>query len=221
MKDYLSAKPWLLADHPKPSRRDWLAPIDYLAEPHDCETRDVVRVADTDIAVMRFSEAGDGPVLEGRMVPYGEWTEVRSRTEGHFLERFAAGSLIGNTIREQASRIRVLFEHGMDSVFGRQPIASVEEMRDEPDGAYYRARLLDGVPPLLVAGLRRGLYGSSVRFEPIEQDRVRHPTRSSHNPQGIPEHTVKRAKIREFSVVTFPQYAGATAMVRVEREEAR
>jgi hypothetical protein len=62
-----------------------------------------------------------------------------------------------------------LFEHGMDAVLGRQAIAAIEEMGDEPDGAYYRARLLDGLPPLLVSGLRRGLYGSSVRFEPLDR----------------------------------------------------
>jgi len=169
-----AARPWLLAPT-TPSRRDYLAPFDYLAEPSVRETRDVVRVADTDIAVMLFRDdsAGDGPVLEGRMVPYNEWTEVKSRAEGHFLERFAPGALVANTVSSTAKLIRVLFEHGMDTVFGRQPIASIEELRDEADGAYYRARLLDGVPPLLVAGLRRGLYGSSVRFEPIEQDRVR------------------------------------------------
>jgi hypothetical protein len=59
------------------------------------------------------------------------------------------------------------------------------------------------------------LYGSSVRFEPLKQDRVRFPKRSEHNPEGIPEHTIREARIREFSVVSFPQYAGATAQVRI------
>src|SRR5206468_8869535 len=100
-----------------------------------------------------------------------------------------------------------------------QAIAAIEELRDEPDGAYYRARLLDGIPPLLVAGLKRGLYGSSIRFEPLRQDVVRFPARSAHNPERIPEHTVHEARIREFSVVTFPAYQGATAQVRTERKE--
>jgi hypothetical protein len=218
----VSRTPWRL-DDPTPRRRDYLAaPFDYLAAPTVRETAGVVRISDTDVAVMRFDEsAGGEPVLEGRMVPYNEWTEVRSRTEGHFFERFAPGSTLASMTRDAARRIRVLFEHGTDAVFGRQSIATIEELREEADGAYYRARLLQGVPPLLVAGLRSGLYGSSVRFEPLEQDRVRYPARSAHNPEGIPEHTVKKARVREFSVVTFPQYAGATAMVRVEREEPR
>jgi hypothetical protein len=162
---------------------------------------------------MRFREEGDTPTLEGRMMPYDEWTEVRSPIEGHFMERFAPGAL-AKTMVEQANRIRVMFEHGTDSVFGKQAIAAVDEMRDESDGAYYRASLLDGVPDLLVSGLRRGLYGSSIRFAPVKWDRVRSPKKSEQNPDGIPEHTIREAAMKEFSVVPFPQYAGATAMVR-------
>jgi hypothetical protein len=74
-------------------------------------------------------------------------------------------------------------------------------MRDMPDGVYYRASLLDGLPPLLVSGLRRGLYGSSIRFGPIRSDRVRSPMRSAHNPDRLPEVTIREALIKEFSVV--------------------
>jgi phage head maturation protease len=84
------------------------------------EIRSVVRVADTDASVMLFrDDAGDGPTLVGRMVPYDEWTEVKSRVEGHFLERFAQGALLSNTISATAKKIRVLFEHGQDAVLGR------------------------------------------------------------------------------------------------------
>jgi hypothetical protein len=165
-----SRAPWRLGDpapwrlgNPSPRRpgRDWLSVHDYLApEPITLavETRrDVIRDRFSDTTEMLFRAAGDGGgVLAGRMMPYGEWTEVNSLKEGHFLERFAPGALAGNAIPAMAKRIRVLFEHGLDTVLGRQAIAAIEEMRDEPDGAYYRARLLDGLPELLVAGLRRG-----------------------------------------------------------------
>src|SRR5688572_4396690 len=79
----------------------------------------------TEPAQMRLREEGDGaPVLEGRMMPYEEWTEVKSSVEGHFLERFAPGAL-GKTMKERAHRIRALFEHGLDFL-GRQPIATIE-----------------------------------------------------------------------------------------------
>jgi len=167
---------------------------------------------------MRLTETeGAAPVLAGRMMPYDEWTEVQSSIEGHFLERFAPGALT-KTMQEQASRIRALFEHGL-GFLDKQPIAEIEEMRDEPDGAYYRASLLDGLPPLLIAGLRRGLYGSSIRFRPVKAERVRIPKPSGHNPDRLPEVTVREAQLREFSVVTFPQYAGATAHVRSITDE--
>jgi hypothetical protein len=63
-------------------------------------------------------------------------------------------------LRERASKIRVLFEHGTDTVLGKQPIADIEEMRGRPDGVYFRAKLLRGLPELLVEGLRRGLVAS-------------------------------------------------------------
>lgn len=169
-------------------------------------------------AAMSFREdAGDHPVLEGRMMPYDEWTEVNSSVEGHFMERFVPGAL-AKTISERAARIRALFEHGRGFLHS-QPIAEIEEMRDEPDGAYYRAGLLEGLPPLLVAGLRRGLYGSSIRFRALQGDKVRRPKASDHNPERLPEHTIREAQIMEFSVVTFPQYAGATASVRSITDE--
>ena len=175
----------------------------------------------TEPAALHLREEGDSPVLEGRMMPYGEWTTIHSLSENGgkpFLERFAPNSL-AKTMQEQAERIRVLLEHGMDAVLGRQPIAAVEGFRDEQDGAYYRAGLLEGLPPLLVSGLRRGLYGSSVRFKPIKWDRVRSPERSEHNPEGLPEHTVREAFVKELSVVTFPAYIGATAQVRSLTDE--
>lgn len=173
----------------------------------------------TEPSEMSLREEGDAaPVLEGRMMPYDEWTEIRSTVEGHFMERFVPGSL-AKTMQEQASRIRVLFEHGLDTVLGRQAIAQLDALRDEEDGAYYRAPLLDGLPPLLVSGLRRGLYGSSVRYRPVKWDRVRFPKRSEYNPEGIEERTVREGFLREMSVVTFPQYAGATAHIRSLTDE--
>jgi HK97 family phage prohead protease len=159
--------------------------------------------------------ADDGPVLiEGRMMPYGEWTEVRSPIEGEFMERFLPGAL-AKTINEQGTRVRALFEHGLDPAYGRQAIADVQHIEEREDGAYFRAELLDGLPPLLVNGVRRGLYGSSIRYRPIKYRLVRSPRRSDHNPEGIPEVTVHEAFLKEFSITPFPVYAGATAHLQM------
>lgn len=184
---------------------------------------DVYRVAEPAQMHYRASEEtpGDaGDMLEGRMMPYGEWTEIRSTMEGHFLERFSPGAL-AKSMSEQKARIRVLFEHGMDKVLGRQAIADIADFEDLPDGAHYRAALLPGLPQLVTEGLRRGLYGSSIYFHPIpgKVDRVGSPRASEHNPEGLPEVTVREARIKEFSVVLFPAYEGATAHVRSMTDE--
>lgn len=167
---------------------------------------------------MTFNEATEGRTLEGRMVPYNEWTEVDSPMEGHFLERFAPGAL-AKTIVERGQRVRALFQHGLDPVIGSQAIAVVDTMREEPDGVYYSATLLDGLSDLLLSGLRRGLYGSSVNGRPVKTEVVRRPGKSEHNPMGLPEVTRRELSLREFSVVTIPQYGGATALLRSMTDE--
>lgn len=166
---------------------------------------------------LRAADDGDGHILEGRMMPYDEWTEVRSSIEGHFLERFTPGAL-AKTMAERANRIRVMFEHGLDFL-GRQSIAAGIAFEDRADGAYYDASLFRSVPDLILEGLRHGVYGSSIRFRPVKWDRVRSPKPSEHNPDGIPEHTIREAYVQEFSVVSFPQYEGATAAVRSLTDE--
>lgn len=168
---------------------------------------------------MHFREEGDGaPEVFGRMMPYGEWAEIKSKVEGHFMESFARSSL-AKSIREQASRIRLIFEHGEDATLGRQALGEFMDLNDQEDGAHYRASLLEGVPQLVISGLKRGLYGSSVLFEPIKWDRVRFPRRSEANPDGIEERTVREARVREISITAFPVYAGATAHVRSLTDE--
>lgn len=162
---------------------------------------------------LRFREDGAaGPVIEGRMMPYGEFTEINSAREGHFLERFAPGSLT-KTLTQHLKRIRVLFDHGHDRSIGSLPIATFDGFEERDDGVHYRATLIRGVPELLVEGLRSGLYGSSVRFNATKVDRVRAPRRSAHNPNGLEERTIREARVFEFSVTPFPAYPDATAQV--------
>ena len=168
--------------------------------------------------VYREEPDGSGGVLEGRMVPYDEWTEINSTLEGHFLERFRPGSLT-KTLTERAHKLRVLFEHGFSPMLDVQPIADLEGVRDEDDGPYYRASLLEGLPPLIMAGLRPGLYGTSIGFRPIKVERNTKPKKSEHNPQGIEERSVTEASLRELSVVPSPAYEGAPAGVRSLTDE--
>lgn len=176
----------------------------------------VYRATGQEHTSIRAAEDG-GIILEGRMMPYDEWTEVNSSIEGHFMERFAPGSL-AKTMTERGARIRVLFEHGLDFL-GRQSIAAGLVFEDRDDGAYYDSTLFRSVPDLIVEGLRHGVYGSSIRFRPVKMTRDRSPEPSDHNPDGLPEHTIREAHVTEFSVVSFPQYEGATAAVRSLTDE--
>lgn len=172
----------------------------------------------TDIA-FRADENGEGGVIEGRMVPYNEWTVVRSIMEGGpFLERILPGAL-KKTLAERAHRMRVLFHHGLDSL-GKQPIAQIEEIADRADGLYYRARLFPSVPPLIVDGLRSEQYGASVGMRlPYKAKVTRFPKKSEHNPEGLEERSVTEAAMNEFSITAFPVYEGGTASMRAVTDD--
>jgi HK97 family phage prohead protease len=160
----------------------------------------------------------DGPVLFGHFARYNEWTEIRSAYEGHFMERFAPGAF-KKTLSEQRDRLRVLFQHGNDPDIGDKPIAELRDVGEDEEGAFYEARLFDGLPALVMSGLRAGQYGASHRFSVLREREEKRPERSEHNPDGLPERTVTEARLFEFGPVTFPAYAGATAGVRSMTDE--
>jgi HK97 family phage prohead protease len=158
-------------------------------------------------------EGDPGPVLFGHFARFNEWTEIKSRHEGHFLERFVPGAF-KKTLQEQRARLRVLFQHGQDPELGDKPIAAISDVREDEEGVYYEARLFDGLPQLVMDGLRAGQYGASHRFAAMRQEFNTRAEPSEHNPDGLPERTVKEARLMEFGPVTWGAYDGATSGVR-------
>jgi HK97 family phage prohead protease len=159
-----------------------------------------------------------GPVLFGHFARFNEWTEIDSVWEGRFMERFAPGAF-RKTIREGRDKLRVLFQHGHDPEIGDKPIAAINDVREDDEGAFYEARLFDGLPSLIMDGLRAGQYGASFRFGALREQWDEKPEASEHNPNGLPERTIKEARVAEFGPVTFPAYEGATAGVRSLTDE--
>jgi HK97 family phage prohead protease len=160
-------------------------------------------------------QEGDGmPTLVGNLAVFGEWTEIRSAREGHFMERMSPGAF-SKTISENADRMRVLFNHGHDPSVGEKPLGPIRSLEADDSGVHYEVELLDtSYNRDLIPGLQAGLYGSSFRFEVVREDVNRKADKSAYNPKGLPERTVTEVRMSEFGPVTFPAYAGAKSGIR-------
>ena len=168
---------------------------------------------------LRSNDGDTMPVLTGHFAVWDTWTEINSRSEGHFLERFSPTSMV-KTLSEGKDKIRCLFQHGRDPQIGDKPLGPFERIEPDGTGAYYEVPLLDtSYNRDLIPGLKAGLYGASFRFEVVQEEFVTKPARSDHNPHGLPERTVIEARVREAGPVTFPAYANATAGLRSMTDE--
>jgi HK97 family phage prohead protease len=159
------------------------------------------------------------PVLEGHFVVFNEWTEINSMFEGRFMEQFAPGSA-KKTLRERGDQIRCLFQHGYDPYVGDKPLGPFSDLSEDETGVYYAVPLLDTrYNSELIPGLEAGVYGASFRFRVLREEIVEEPGVSDHNPNGLPERTVKEFALFEGGPVTFPAYATATAGLRSVTDE--
>jgi len=124
--------------------------------------------------------------------------EIRSSVEGHFMERNAAGAFT-KTFSERMPK--VLFQHGRTPARQsdhRRAARGRRGHRRRPGrsgqaGGFYRAEILDGVPPLIVEGLKRGLYGSSHTFGVVKESWNDKPARSATT-RTPPERTILEAE---------------------------
>lgn len=169
---------------------------------------------------LRAAEDGAPPTMFGHFTVFDDWYEVDSVWEGHFRERVAPGSA-RKTIAENRSDIRALFQHGLDFSIGDKPLGPIADLREDETGVYYEVPLLDAkyVRDDILPGLEAGLYGASFRFKVMREEWVDEPKRSAHNPDGIPERTIKEFRLFEFGPVTFPANPTATAAVRSLTDE--
>lgn len=174
------------------------------------DARLVLRAAD--------EEQGDGRTLEGHFSVFDQWTEIDSFYEGQFMERVAKGAF-RKTFREQREQLRVLLQHGMDPQLGDRPIGEILDLREDDVGAYYKVRLFESVPDLVMDGLRAGQYGASFRFSVTREEWKDDAEPSEDNPRGLPERTLKEVSVREFGPVTWGAYPTATAGLRSFSDE--
>jgi HK97 family phage prohead protease len=158
-------------------------------------------------------------MLRIRFSPVNEWTEINSSWEGRFMERFAPNAW-RKTIKEQAHKIRALFQHGQDPQIGDKPLGPFHRLEEDDDGGYAEVKLLDtSYNRDLLPGLQEGLYGASHRFRAMRVTEEEVPERSEHNPDGIREVTITEARLYELGPVTFPAYEGASSGMRSMTDE--
>ena len=77
--------------------------------------------------------------------------------------------------------------------------------------------MFDGVPELLLNGLREGRYGSSFRAKVVKEEFNPRPGRSEHNPLGLPESVVRELRLVDVGPCSLPAYPATTAQVRSVR----
>lgn len=175
---------------------------------------DLVRAMFPAVELRAAAEPDGMPTLAGHFAVFDRWTEIDSVWEGRFLESIAPGSF-RKTFAENRNAMRVLFQHGRDPQVGDKPLGPIEVLEEDETGARYEVPLLDtGYVRELVPGLEAGLYGASFRFTVMKEEYEQRPKPSAHNPEALPERTIKEARVAEFGPVTFPAYPDATAGVR-------
>ena len=159
---------------------------------------------------------GDGTIgtVVGRLAVFGQWAEIDSAYEGHFMERVSPGSF-AKTIERDSGRFKGLFQHGHDPSIGSKVLGPIRALREDDSGAYYEIGLLDTAYNRdLLPGLRAGVYGSSFRGVVEREHFDRWAKVGEHNPQGLDERTVQEVSLVDFGPVSFPAYIGATAGAR-------
>jgi HK97 family phage prohead protease len=175
---------------------------------------DIARATLTVVRAIKAEDDATMPTMELRFSAFGTWYEIDSFWEGRFLERTEKGAF-AKTIKENRDRMRVLFDHGFDPQIGNKVLGPIEDLREEDDSPV-------GIVPLfdtsynrdLQPGLEAGVYGSSMRMRVIKEEWNDEPGKSDHNPEGLPERTIKEIRLAEFGPVTFPANPDSTAGVR-------
>ena len=178
---------------------------------------DLVRAMDArDACVFRAADPGSGSLglLEIKFSPFNTWYRISSYFEGDFMEQTQRGTF-KKTIAENVNNMRIQFDHGMHPRVGSMVLGGIQTLEENSKGPLGIVELDDtSYNRDLLPGLKRGRYGSSFRFQVIRDEWNDKPGKSEHNPDGIPERTIKEVRLVEFGPVTWPANPAATAGVR-------
>lgn len=165
-----------------------------------------------------------GTTLTGVFSRFDAWYEIDSWLEGQFLERTVKGAF-KKTIKENRDGMVVAYDHGYDPEIGDKPLGPIEDLRETDEGPFYLVPLLatsynsefvlPALQGLTLDGRSFGsTLGASFRFRVLRDEWVMAPKPSDYNPKGIPERTIREARVFEFGPVPYPASAAASAGVR-------
>ncbi|MFD1656989.1 HK97 family phage prohead protease [Streptomyces caeni] len=168
-------------------------------------------------------DQGDGLTMEGYAAVFDTATEIDS-WEGTFTEKIRKGAF-RKTIRENTPVLQ--FDHGRHPLVGSIPIGAIDELNEDDQGLYVRARLSDNwlIEPVRDAIAERSIKGMSFRFSVIREewrDRDGKLIKAEELPRllwdpgdrGPLERTLIELRVPELGPVVFPAYPQTSVDVR-------
>jgi HK97 family phage prohead protease len=149
-------------------------------------------------------DSNDGFTLEGYAAVFDTPTRIDS-WEGQFDEQLSRGAF-SKTINERKPVLQ--FDHGKDVATGSVPIGAIEQLREDDQGLFVRARLHDNtrVEPIRQAIASGAIDGMSFRFRVLRED--------WDETGDVPMRTIREVELYELGPVVFPAYEATTVGVR-------
>ena len=168
---------------------------------------DLIRMTALASSTLELRAEGDGNEMVGYGAVFNEDTEING-WEGNFIERLAPGAF-AKTLADRGDRVKIQFDHGMDTRFGGAPIAVPIELREDDRGLFVRARFVDTEAGRDARELIRSgaVDGMSFRFSVVRED-------IDKNSGPLPVRTVREVRLYEVGPVTWPAYEATTVGVR-------
>lgn len=185
---------------------------------------DVCRSLDRPTIIRAEEDATEAPLgtLVGEFTLFGEWYEINSLWEGHFIERTMPGAFkrtINN--RSGQSPVRVLLEHGFDPTVADKPLGVPSILEERATGVYAETPLLDtSYNRDLAPALAAGAYGQSFRFQVLRDEFVEPGSdgwEDTGNPAwaNLPQRNIYEVRLIEFGPTVFPASPATNATTGV------
>lgn len=190
------------------------------------EHLDIVRYVITPVMFRADDPGADDDslgMMDVRFSPFNSWYRIDSWWEGSFMERTVPGAfkrtIAQHNDPKQPHDMKTLFNHGMDMHIGDKLLGDIVNSREEKDSPVNTVRLWDtSYNRDLLPGLKRGAYGSSFIFRVTKEEWNNEPEPSAHNPDGLPERTIKETHTLEAGPVTWPASPTASASMNSARQ---